>query len=383
MRLPEILGMLLLATVMTPLLANAQYEANAGAETKNQSVQANGFFPNEVWIWAGDNITWTFVPKNEIHTVTFLKANQVRPTAPPPVGPPPFPIGPPFAFGSPVNAPVMPPGPANCTAFSGSATYDGTACISSHPSSETSNPSTFKVTFPTPGNFKLVCLVHTDMTGTVHVLQSKDPKSPFYATSLPYLQSEYERQARDEASDILKDRDDQEEEVRDAPRNRVIAGIGEVVATAGGTQYRAVVRFLDGTIRIHKGDSVTWVNLDPTEPHTVTFGTEPANLVPTVPSNLAAPAGDGTLTATIACSTVPCDEAFGPAGGQPFSAASFLNSGFLQAQAPDRTAPASGDAQLPPGTTRITITFPKEGTYYYHCALHDVDGMAGKVIVEK
>ena len=86
--LPEIMGMLLLATVMTPLLANAQYEANAGAETKDQSVQANGFFPNEVWIWEGDNITWTFVPKNEIHTVTFLKANQVRPPSPPPAGPP-------------------------------------------------------------------------------------------------------------------------------------------------------------------------------------------------------------------------------------------------------------------------------------------------------
>jgi len=30
---------------------------------------------------------------------------------------------------------------------------------------------TYTVTFPTPGNFKLVCLVHIRMTGAVHVLQ--------------------------------------------------------------------------------------------------------------------------------------------------------------------------------------------------------------------
>jgi plastocyanin len=55
-----------------------------------------------------------------------------------------------------------------------------------------------------------------------------------------------------------------------------------------------------------------------------------------------------------------------------------VNSGFLQAAEPDRT----GSAQVPPGTTRIRITFPNEGTYYYHCALHDIDGMYGTVIVE-
>jgi plastocyanin len=399
MRWPEILGMLALAAVIAPQLAKAQYAANAGAETTDHAVQANGFFPNELWIWAGDTITWTFAPKNEIHTVTFLTANQVRPPAPPPVGPPPFPAGPPFAFGSPVNAPVIPPavaGPPNCTAYAGSATYTGSTCVSSEP---VSGEATFTVTFPTAGNFKLVCLVHTDMTGTVHVLQSADPTKAFYAASLPYIQRDYARQGSDEASDILNDGDNQSEEVRELPANNVIAGIGEIVATGGGTQYRAVDRFLNPTIRIHAGDSVTWVNLDPTEPHTVTFGTEnpaPGAFVPTVGAGLGAAAGDGTLTAKIVCSPgpagTPCDQEFGneysPNSGQAYNATTFLNSGFLQAQAPDRTAPGlgvppSGDTQLPPGTTRITITFPQPGNYYYHCALHDVNGMLGEVIVEK
>ena len=79
-----------------PSSAKAQagdtYTANAGAETTDQSVQADGFFPNELWILEGDSIKWTFVPKNELHTVTLLTPGQVRPPAPPPVGPPPPPI---------------------------------------------------------------------------------------------------------------------------------------------------------------------------------------------------------------------------------------------------------------------------------------------------
>ena len=388
-RLSGILGsMLAVAAVMTPQLAKAQYTANAGTETKDQSVQADGFFPNEVWVWEGDSITWKFAPKNEVHTVTFLTPGQVRPMATPPVGPP---------AGTPVVG--LPLGCASFPPYNASSTYTGTNCVSSAP---TSGGTTFTVTFSNPGNYKLVCLVHTDMNGTVHVLQSSNPEKPFYAASLPFIQSDYDRQARDEASDILKDNDNQGEEVQDYPRNNVIAGTGEIVATGGGTQYRAVVRFLNPTIRIHAGDSVTWVNLDPTEPHTVTFGTEnpaPGAFVPTAPAGLGTPAGDGTLTATIACSPVPplpkgtaCDQEFGseysPNPGQGYNPTTFLNSGFLQARAPDRTAPGlgvppSGDAQLPPGTTRITITFPQPGNYYYHCALHDVDGMLGEVIVEK
>jgi plastocyanin len=91
-----------------------------------------------------------------------------------------------------------------------------------------------------------------------------------------------------------------------------------------------------------------------------------------------------TTTPAATAGTTPCDAAFSPQENSvappppPFDPNSFLNSGFIQAAEPDRT----GSAQVPPGTTRIRIFFPNKGHYYYHCALHDVDGMYGEVIVE-
>lgn len=238
-----------------------------------------------------------------------------------------------------------------------------------------------------------------------------------FGLALIHSQGFYDDQARDELQALLSADDRQQDDRKDRDNdNSVIAGIGKILATGGGTQYRAVVRFLPGTARIHEGESIVWTNLDPTEPHTVTFGDEPAGLVPTLyslPPALTYPTGPpiqnspapctptmttncqnsdtGTVIATINCTTTgptagttPCDAAFKPQENSasppapPYDVYSFINSGFLQAAEPDRT----GTVQVPPGTTRIRITFPKKGTYYYHCALHDVDGMYGTVIVE-
>ncbi|HVB54900.1 MAG TPA: plastocyanin/azurin family copper-binding protein [Candidatus Acidoferrales bacterium] len=219
------------------------------------------------------------------------------------------------------------------------------------------NGATYTVKFPTPGNYKLVCLVHADMTGIVHVLQNTDATAPFYAASLPYGQFDYNRQAADEAGDLLADRDNPREEVNDfPPSENVVLMTGEVTATAGGRQYVAIVRFLPETIRIHAGETVEWINTDPTEPHTVTFGTEPANPQALV---TATPGPDGALQATISSPTES------------------VSSGFLQAAPQDRPFLA----QSAPGTTRLRIKFTKPGTYHYICALHDVDGMVGTVIV--
>jgi plastocyanin len=175
---------------------------------------------------------------------------------------------------------------------------------------------------------------------------------------LPYTQVDYDRQALDQAADILRDADNPQEEQGDFGSQHEVIMTGEVVATGGGRRSLAITRFFNGTININVHDTVEWTNLDPTEPHTVTFGTEPANPMANVGVTTAA---DGALQGTI------------PNNSTGVS----VSSGFLQASPED----AAGRGQSVPGTTRIRITFNQAGTFNYICALHDVDGMKGTVIV--
>ena len=325
-------AIVILILFCAPTIVKAQWKANVGAETKSQARQADAFLPNEIWISAGDSITWTFVPKNEPHTVTLLAQNttpqQVRPLPPPPVGPP-------------------PPVPTGCPGVQPSgSSYTGANCVTSGISS---GGTTYTVNFPNAGNYKLICLIHTNMNGTVHVLPTKD--------ALPHHQGFYDDQARDQASDLLNLNSDVMEEVSDFPRSQnEVLTTGQMLATGGGRQYLAIVRFFPGNIQVHVGDTVEWTNVDPTEPHTVTFGMEPPNPMALVGVS---PQDDGALHGSVGS---PSDN---------------INSGFLQAAPEDRI----GNPQSPVGSTRIRITFTHAGTYNYKCALHDVDGMLGKVIV--
>ena len=121
-----------------PQLLLAQWNAAIGAQSDDLGRQALAFLPNEIWIHAGESITWTMAV-NEGHTVTFLTSSQIRP---------------PFTV--------------ECPGFSApSASFDGSACVTSGLLFQGDK---FTVVFPVAGNFKLVCLVHADMTGTIHVL---------------------------------------------------------------------------------------------------------------------------------------------------------------------------------------------------------------------
>ena len=306
-----------LALLATPLFGT-QWHATVGAQSKDKGRQALAFLPNEIWIHVGDSIAWTF-NADDIHTVTFLTDGQVRP---------PFPVGWP--------------------GFSPSgASFDGSTCVTSPPFI---TGQTFIVNFPTAGNYKLVCLVHEDMTATIHVLDT--------SVKLPHEQSFYDREAAREAQDLLSAPDLLSRHTHDKSANAVAVGIGQILANGGGHETVSLMRFVEPEQVIHAGATVEWTNFDPITPHTITFGKEPAG-DPAPPSGNVTIDIDGALHGTIS------------------STSDNVHSGFIISAPQERI----GLPQAPLGTTKFRITFTAPGVYPYICALHDDLGMKGRIIV--
>ncbi len=256
---------------------------------------------------------------DEIHTLTFLAADQVRPF-----------------FGE------------GCPGFSTDpATFDGSTCVTTPPMVK---GSTFTVIFPTAGNFKLTCLVHEDMTGSIHVLAPAEP--------LPHDQAFYDSQA-------AKQRDSLFAESRHLPPDgegrsccAVVAGGGAISVTAGGANTVSILRFSHDSVRIRRGQTVEWRALDPRTPHTITFGPEPVD--PFNPSPDVTVDSDGARHAVID------------------SLSDSTHSGFIVAAPEDRI----GLPQSPLSVTRFRVTFPNAGTFPYICSLHEDLGMTGTVVVD-
>lgn len=321
-KLALLTGLAVLVFGATTRAAQAQdWHANVGAQTRDKGRQGLAFLPNEIWVHVGDGITWTFVT-DEIHTVSFLKPGQVRP---------------PFQAGCPGTTPD-------------GSSFTGADCLNS---GTLMGGQTYTVRFPTAGNFKLVCLIHANMTAAVHVLNS--------AATLPHDQAFYDREADTERTELLSDgsrlRARGVAAAQRASGNAVSAGIGEIVASGGGSHTVSVMRFFPGTTVVHVGDTVEWTNLEGVTNHTVTFGTEPADLVP--PSAGVTVDPDGARHAVIGS---PTDN---------------VNSGFVGPGRQERV----GLPQLPLTVTRFRVTFTAAGTFDYICGLHDDLGMVGSVIV--
>ena len=335
--------MAIIAVLAVPQALQAtQWHATAGAQSKDKGHQALAFLPNEIWIHAGDNIIWTF-PVPEPHSVTFLTPAQVRPS---------------FTVGCPG------------TTVDGSP-FDNSACVNS--GRITTVGTTYTVTFPKPGNYRLVCLIHVNMTGIVHVLNPSEP--------LPHDQDFYNRQAEIEQRDLLSDRDgglgrkfgedasdDSSETDAHAHNHMVVTGTGELVSTPGGIQSVSVMRFMQPIVKIHAGETVEWHSSD-VSGHTVTFGQEPPNVTPQTPPSANVFADpDGARHAIITSTTDNVHSGFiAPAGHE--------RNGVPQAP------PPVAQVQPPVGVTRVRVTFVTPGTYPYICAFHDELGMKGEVIV--
>ncbi len=336
-----VVATILLVAFATGTAEAKEWQAWVGAQSRDLGSQALAFLPNELWIHSNDSIRWTLA-STEIHTVTFL-----TPGPPGQLGQVRLPLF--GAFGVQLGCP-------GSTADGSS--FDGSQCVNSGilgTFDTIVGPRSYSVKFPKAGNFKFVCFVHFDMSGTVHVL---DPLQ-----TLPYDQEFYNREAQTDAASLVAEaasltsrgiREDND----GGPAVKVTASVGEIVTTSGaGSQTASLHRFLREVIVVRVGETVEWTNLDPSTPHTVTFGTEPAD--PRPPSGNVTPTSDGARQTVISS---PTDSA---------------NSGLLTLAFQDR--PNLG--QSPLGVTRFRVTFKSPGTFNYICALHDKLGMKGTVIV--
>ncbi len=303
---------------LMPALVQAQdWQVQVGAQSRDKGRQVIAFLPNEVWIHAGDSVAFT-VATDEPHTVTFLTPNQVRP---------------PFPVGCPGTTPSGSP-------------EDGSSCVNSGTLTKGQG---YSVTFPTAGDYKLVCLYHQNHTAMIHVLD--------LSAELPHDRWFYRAEAEDMEKDMLSSAGHMMDHDMDSSRDEVTAGTGAITATGGGSDTLSVMRFMHPDKVVHVGETVEWTNDDPITPHTITFGVEPANPMP--PSANVTMDPDGALHATVSS---PTDS---------------VHSGFIAAAAQDQI----GSPQPLPGVTRFRVTFTRPGIFQYKCALHDGLGMLGKVTV--
>lgn len=323
------------AVVFSQATYAQSWQATTGAQSQDKGRQALAFLPNEIWIHAGDTITWTFAT-DEPHSVTFLKPGQVRPS---------------FTAGCPGTTP------------DGSA-FDGSVCVNS--GRITTVGTTYTVTFPIPGNYRLVCLIHTNMTGLVHVLPPSE--------SLPHDRGFYDDQAARERHGLLSDHDAQsnsgeEEENSLMEKHKIVVGTGELVSTPGGIQSVSLMRFMQPTITIHAGETVEWDSSD-VSGHTITFGQEPPNVTPQTPPSANVFADlDGARHAIINSTSDSVHSGF------------IAQAGHERGGVPQAPAPVA-QVQPPVGVTRFRVTFMTPGTYPYICAFHDGLGMTGQVVVQ-
>jgi plastocyanin len=305
------------AVVAAPLQTAQSWRVQAGTGTVDNSVATLQFYSSAITIDAGDSVTWNAV--GDAHTVSFLS-----------------------------GAPAPNPDDPAAQAPSGGNSYDGTGIVSSgifFPGppgglGPGAPPTSYTLTFSTPGTYVYDCLIHPGMEGTVTVQPAGTP--------YPETQAQYDAQSVLDSASALG-------------AGVTLANAYQVTSSAnagGHTTYNvsagvgngaaASLAFIPVALTIAPGDTVTWTNTDPVEPHTVSFA-----------------GADGKLPAE----TDPA--AVMPAGGTTEDGSTFNNSGFL-------AGPPGSPSNQP-----YSLTFPTAGIYNYVCIIHADLGMKGTIVVTK
>ena len=272
----------------------------------------NAFYPSRIAAHAGDTVAFGVTSP---HTVTFNRPDNM----------------PLFAFF------VAPGGTTTSATLGAKGQFVNTGF---DPASFA--PYTFTLTLGSglaPGRYEFICALHIGMRGSIDVLPA--------AARLPKTDADY---AAERSREIARDLN---------TANRVGDTIGDkaiheplTVYAGAGTKRVSDLRFFPSSITIHAGQSITFLKThDPTEPHTVTLGTEPPN-------------------------------PFAPLNGPPFTftGSNSISTGALLTKKQYEFY-IGGAIGVPVQVDRATITFTTAGTYTYICAIHDDVGMRGTVTV--
>jgi plastocyanin len=298
----------------------AEWQVLVGRATDDHAIQAQAYFPTVITVV----VTWTLGGLYS-HTVTFL-SGQPRPANP---------------VLTPDGLSLQNP----LVAFAqGGSTYDGSHYANSGILGSRAN--TYSLTFSTPGVFPYLSLIQRGMEGTVVVLPagSRPPKS----------MAEYRTLGEQEWA-VIRARGEGLAQsaptvAEPAPGNAT----NYYISSGFGGNEASVMRFLPQELTVKVGDTVTWVQSDPQEIHTVTFPTEDSPISLTV-----------TETPPLGPPIILYDPlAIQPQGGPVHRGVGYYNSGIMQPFA------------------RYTLTFLQPGAYSYICIPHANLGQAGTIIVQ-
>jgi plastocyanin len=202
--------------------------------------------------------------------------------------------------------------------------------------------------FTKTGTYRVVCLVHPGMKGTI-VVRPRAAKIPT-PTQVAQAVLKQLNQSWKTARSLQSQ--------RPSEPNTVFAGVGSATA---------LMAFQPRRLTVPVGTTVTWVENSPTELHNIAFGPVDyvERLIKTLDQFPVAPGAPNQVNPFVVLGSEP-------PGPYIYTGTNHGN-GFLATPGIDR------EPNSPP-PDRFSVTFTKAGTYHYICMIHGKD-MSGDIIV--
>jgi plastocyanin len=321
-------------------------KAQAGAIKFPKALDLNGFYRRRVTINVGDSVRWIW-SKRVVHTVTFLRPGDERPTFEVPDSTHPYAgfndtAGAPFWFNGQPSLMIPPE-----TAYpQGGGSTDGTQYKNSGLSAPAFKPYTLK--FTKAGTFRYLCVVHPGMAGTVRVVRK--------GRAVPSGRAD--RSAR-----VAQLR-------RAVKRAKQLARFSPTPNNVVGGHDRGTVawfRFFPRTRTINVGQTVRFSVSSKSEIHTAMFGPEAYREATEEELIMGQPQPSGPpLLQLNPLIFLPSDRVLPPYNASNHGNG-FLNTGVIDTN--PTTAPPSS----------VSVTFTTPGRFVYECTIHP--GMEGTINV--